>query len=102
MAPTNPDLPYLGKNNIDDLGRMVVALLSEVWILRDRVHVLEDLLAQRGGPTFEEIDNHKPKGESLNRLEAERKRLISNVIAAPLLAREREVEDILSHSGLEA
>lgn len=98
MAPTNSDLPYLGQNNIDDLGRMVIALLSEVWIMRDRMHILEDLLSQRGGPTFEEIDTHRPKGESLARLEAERKRLTHNVVAAPLLANQREVDDILAHS----
>ncbi len=102
MAPTNSDLPYLGENNIDDLGRMVIALLSEVWIMRDRMHVLEDMLSQRGGPTFEEIDAYKPSGASLARLEAERKRLTSNVVAAPLLANQREVDDILAHSGFQA
>ncbi len=39
---------YLDEKSVTDLGRMMMALLSEVWILKDRTMLLEHILEQRG------------------------------------------------------
>ncbi|MFD2137219.1 hypothetical protein ACFSLT_22390 [Novosphingobium resinovorum] len=39
---------YLDETNVDDLGRMVTTLLSEMWIMRDRMLVMEELLSRQG------------------------------------------------------
>jgi hypothetical protein len=100
MATPNPTEPYLADGNIDDLGRMLVALLSEVWVMRDRMHALEELVSERTGLSIEEIDDYCPTGPSAERLDAIRARLVGNVIGAPLMAKQREVEDILTHSKM--
>lgn len=97
-APTNPSTPYLAESNVDDLGRMVVALLSEVWIMRDRMHVLEKLLEERAGLGVDDIENYRHSPASIEQLDALRKRLVDNVVGAPLLAQQRGVDDILAHS----
>jgi len=101
MATPNPTEPYLADGNIDDLGRMLVALLSEVWVMRDRMHALEDILVEKAGLSIEELDTYLPTGASAERLDEIRKRLVGNVIAAPLMAKQREVEDIMVHSRMD-
>jgi hypothetical protein len=92
---------YLKTENTDDLGRMVLALLSEVWIMRDRMAILEDILENKAGLSLDEIDNYVPSPALEARLEELRSRLVGNVIGAPMVAREREVDDILRHAGME-
>src|SRR3546814_4935024 len=54
---------YLGPDNIDDLGRMVTALLTELWITRDRVAVLEQLLEDKKIVLPGEVDDYIPRSE---------------------------------------
>jgi hypothetical protein len=92
--------PYLSENNIDDLGRMLLALLSEVWIMRDRMAITEDLLFQKTGITSAEIDDYLPTPEFAAKLEALRNRFVANVVGAPLSADDRSVDAILARAGL--
>lgn len=91
---------YLSQDNVDDLGRMVTALLTELWIARDRVAVLERILEDKGVLAPEEVNNYVPTPEFEVSLEKLRDRMASNVIGAPLAARERSVDDILARAGM--
>lgn len=91
---------YLDQDNIDDLGRMVVALLSEVWIMRDRMAVMEELLAQKTGLTSGEIDDFVPSVEVAARIETLRDRMVASVVGAPLAARDRSVDSILERAKM--
>jgi hypothetical protein len=91
---------YLDENNIDDLGRMVVALLSEVWIMRDRMAVMEELLADKTGLTSADIDAYVPGPEAAARIERLRDRMVSSVVGAPLAARDRSVDGILQRAKM--
>jgi hypothetical protein len=91
---------YLNENNIDDLGRMVTALLSELWIVRDRMAILEKLLAAHNVLKDDEIDQYVPSPEFSAQIEQLRDRMVANVIGAPLAATQRGVDDILARAGL--
>lgn len=91
---------YLGPDNIDDLGRMVTALLTELWITRDRVAVLEQVLQEKGVIAAGEVDDFAPSPEVDSALERVRDRMAANVIGAPLAARERSVDQILARAGM--
>lgn len=90
---------YLNDTNVDDLGRMVQSLLSEIWILRDRMLVMEDLLAKQGVITSDAIDNHEWTPEEANRVEALRDQMIGTVLGSPLGAQERHVDQMLARVG---
>lgn len=92
---------YLGPDNIDDLGRMVTALLTELWITRDRVAVLEQLLEEKKIILPREVDDYIPTDGFESDLERIRDRMAANVIGAPLAARERSVDQILARAGME-
>ncbi len=91
---------YLNEGNIDDLGQMVTALLSELWIVRDRMAVPEELLAEHNVLTADEIDRYVPSQDVSNRIERLRGSMVANVIGAPLAASQRGIDDILGRAGL--
>lgn len=91
---------YLQADNVDDLARMVVALLSELWVTRDRMAVMEKLLVERGALAPSEIDDFTPAGEFADELEALRDRMVGSVIGAPIAPKDRSVEAILARAGL--
>src|ERR1700712_422212 len=71
---------YLNENNIDDLARMLTSLVSEVWIMRDRMAVMEKMLGEKVGVTSKEIDDFIPTPDFSAELEVLRDRLVTNVI----------------------
>lgn len=91
---------YLGPENTEDLGRMLMALLSEFWILRDRVAVLETMLEEKADISSAAIDNYVPSPQFEEQLRKLRDQVARSVVGAPLLAENRTVDNILKHAGL--
>lgn len=74
---------YTHDEKIDALLRMNTELLSELWIMRDRMMVLEYLLEKKSGLTRQEIDGFEPPPELESELLAERDALVRRVVGAP-------------------
>jgi hypothetical protein len=91
---------YLDGRNIDDLGRMVTALLTELWIVRDRLAVVEKLYGERLDIASGTIDDFIPDAAFAAQIETIRDRMVGAVVGAPLAARERSVDQILARAGL--
>ena len=94
------DDTYLAVGNVDDLGRMLMALLGEHWILRDRLAILEHVMTERGMIAAGELDNHVPSPALSAELSALRERTVTTVVGAPLAAVDRSVEAILARASL--
>jgi hypothetical protein len=75
--------PYLGQKELDDLMRMNSELLAELWILRDRVTVLEHLLQEKNVLERRQLDEYVPQGDLARELERERAALVQRVAGAP-------------------
>lgn len=99
MEPTGKD--YLGPESVTDVARMLMALFSEVWVMRDRQIVTEYLLETKGSVTREDIDEFVPTGELAAAITAERERFARLVAGAPIAATHRSVPEILERAGLE-
>lgn len=100
MEPTGKD--YLGPDSVTDVARMLMALVSEVWIMRDRQIVTEHLLEAKGSITREELDEFVPSGELAAQITAERERFARLIAGAPIAATRRSVDEILERAGLQA
>jgi hypothetical protein len=74
---------YTGTEALDHLARINVELLSELWIMRDRMAVMEKLLVEKGVLTESEIDDFNPDAAFAARLERLRDLVVGNVIGAP-------------------
>ena len=85
MARTveRPERPQLETRQLDDLMRINSELLAELWVLRDRVMVLEHLLAEKGVIDRQAIDDFQPSGALADELARERATMIKRVMGAP-------------------
>lgn len=72
---TSPD-------DLDGVFRMMLELASEVWVLRDRFAVLEELLAQRGTLTADDLDVFQPGPELAAGLDDERAAFVRRLLDA--------------------
>jgi hypothetical protein len=83
----------------EQLSAMLMALLSEHWILRDRFAILESLMIERGMLLPGELDDHVPTPAQAAIIEKLRDRTAATVIGAPLAAGQRSVAEILARAG---
>ncbi|MTD15779.1 hypothetical protein GIS00_17735 [Nakamurella sp. YIM 132087] len=86
MVRTAPS--YLHQATVEDVARMVESLTEELWILRDRVVVLEELLEAKDVVKVAEIDGFEPDEKAHARLAKDRSRLVRRVLGAPLARQE--------------
>jgi hypothetical protein len=91
---------YLTADNVDDLGRMVTALICELWITRDRLAIVEELLAQKDVIRANEIDMFEWSPEKAEQIEQLRDKVVGAIVGAPIAARERSIDAILERAGL--
>ncbi|MEM9533747.1 MAG: hypothetical protein AAGA23_22700 [Pseudomonadota bacterium] len=77
-----PDKPYFGQQSLDDLVRMHTETLSELWILRDRVLVLEHLLEQAGVIPPNAVSTLEPDDSLTEKLKADRDAMVARVVGA--------------------
>jgi hypothetical protein len=84
MARTveKPARPYLGQKELDQVVAMHTELMSELWILRDRVTLLEHVLQSKGVMSRQELDDLVPEGELAAELQRERDALVQRVVGA--------------------
>src|SRR5579872_4016839 len=77
---------YLESEEHDDLMRICLRLLGEVWTLRDRLTVVETLLQEQAGISRASIDSYAPDAGLAQELTAERQAMIKRVLDAPFEA----------------
>lgn len=72
----------LTQANIDDLGRAVLLLATEVAVLNDRQRVLEAVLAERGIEVADAVRDYQPAGGLAEALKTEQTRLAKLIVEA--------------------
>jgi hypothetical protein len=82
MADTTPQRTILAPGSLDRVADAVLALTREVWVMRDRQMVLEEILASHGIDAAAAIDRFTPDQAFQSRLDAERDCLIEAVARA--------------------
>lgn len=95
-APTDATLNAI---NVDDLGRMLMALAQEVWVMRDRMAVTEKLLEEKAGIGPAAIEAYVADAETKAQIEGLRDRFAAKLLGAPVAGRERSVDAILERAG---
>ncbi|MFI0350817.1 hypothetical protein [Actinomadura sp. 9N407] len=74
---------YLDRpEHLDGLFSALMEVASEVWVLRDRFAVLEELLDERGSITREDIDAYEPGPDLAERLAAGRRAFLDRLLSA--------------------
>ena len=85
------DAVYLTRpEHMDALFAITMELASELWVTRDRLAVIEQLLEERGGLSRRDIEDAQPQGEFAERLAEERRRFLTRIFESASRAGESE------------
>jgi hypothetical protein len=75
-----PDRPSLTADDVSALGEALLNLTREVWVLTDRMAVLEAVLEQRGIDVTEAIESFTPDEDMQKRLLERGSALVASVM----------------------
>lgn len=76
----NPDRVTLTEADVASLGQAVLTLTRELWVITDRMHVMEAVLAKHGLNISDEITQHKPDSVLSEKLQQDGTALIERVL----------------------
>ncbi len=76
-----PDLTFFPDPNVDRVLGVVMELAAEVYVLRDRLHALETVLARGGALDVAALDADVPSDEERAQRLRERDALIARILA---------------------
>ena len=70
----------LRPEDLDRLGQALLTLTKELWVVKDRVRILEEVLADANVIVPEAVDRYTPNAELQQQLEQERGELINQLL----------------------
>ena len=74
--------PVLHAAQLDDLGRALLLLARELWVTKDRLAVLEQVLGGHGLNVEDAVRDFQPDGAFATRLASERRDFAAALMAA--------------------
>ena len=77
-----PNRVTLTDADVASLGQAVLTLTQELWVITDRMHVMEAVLAKHGLDISDEITNHKPDNILSDKLQKDGVALIARVLSS--------------------
>lgn len=77
-----PNRKTLSEFDVQGIGDAVLTLTQEIWVLTDRLAVMEAVLAKRGIDISAEIDAFQPDEKMKAALDERGKQLVANVANA--------------------
>ncbi len=85
---------YLGDERLNELARLCMALLREVWILRDRQLALERILDDRNVLDRAALEDFDPDPEHEERIRLEVDRLVDRVFVSAFRAGPPDLDEL--------
>jgi hypothetical protein len=77
-----PDWDILVSADLDGLGQAIITLTKEIWVLTDRLHVMEAVMADNGMDISEQIKNYQPSEALQAKLNSESQTLVEKVLTS--------------------
>lgn len=77
-----PEPAFFDNPAIDNLIAVTLELGAELWVQRERMRVIETLLAEKGVVTPELIEQHQPSDEEAARARADRDAFVNRIYGA--------------------
>ncbi|MFK8053867.1 MAG: hypothetical protein AB8F65_12945 [Woeseiaceae bacterium] len=82
MTDTTPKRQLLTADQVNELGHAMLTLTKELWVLTDRVHTLEAVLAKKGVDVTTDIEAYEPDADEVAMRVAHSQRIASSVLGA--------------------
>jgi len=74
--------PNLGCDDVDRLGKALLTLTSELWVVKDRVRILEAVLEEKGIDVTELVESYQPDAKLTTALNNDRAVFIERLLAS--------------------
>ena len=71
---------FFADSAIDQVVTMMMELMAELWVVKERVHTLEKVLSTHGLEVAEEIESCQFSADEKVRLEGERQQFVSTIL----------------------
>ena len=81
-AANKSETDFLLHRRIDDLAAAYVSLLAEIWIVKDRQAILEQVLARHDIAAPEAVEQFEPDGKFKAQLDRERQAWVRGMVGA--------------------
>ena len=81
MQPA-PEPAFFDNPAIDNLIAVTMELGAELWVQRERMHIIERILAEKGVVTAELIEQYTPSVEETAAVRAERDAFVQRLFGA--------------------
>ena len=78
----HPEREILKDTDLNGVGQAVITLTKEIWVLIDRLHIMEAVMAENGEDISEQVRTYQPDAELQSKLKAENQALIERVLSA--------------------
>lgn len=72
----------LGAEDVPALGKALISLAREVWVLNDRLMVLEDLLTESKILAPDALDTHQPSQERQTEIDRKSREFLERIVHA--------------------
>ncbi|MFN8534257.1 MAG: hypothetical protein U0556_12015 [Dehalococcoidia bacterium] len=95
----DPRPQYFDDANLDRVMAVIITMANELWVTKDRLMILERMIAKRGGISPDQLDRYQPTDEERGELEAARKTYIARVLSG-LTIDPRPVAEIRAEKGI--
>jgi hypothetical protein len=76
------EVRYLLGRRVEDVATAFVSMAGELWIVKDRLAVLERVLERHGIPAPSSVDRYEPEPQFKERLDAERRAWVRRIVGA--------------------
>ena len=77
-----PEREILKDADLNGVGQAVITLTKEIWVLIDRLHIMEAVMAENGIDISEQVKTYQPGAELQSKLKEENQALIERVLSA--------------------
>ena len=81
-AYNRPNRPILEDTDMNGLGQAIITLTKEIWVLTDRLHIMEAVMAENGVDIVEQVKTYQPDEAMQAKLKLENEALIDRVLSA--------------------
>lgn len=81
-AYNRPNRPILEDADMNGLGQAIITLTKEIWVLTDRLHVMEAVMKENGVDIVDQLRTYQPDEALQTKLKAENEALIDRVLSA--------------------
>jgi len=78
----HPDREILKDADLNGLGQAIITLTKEIWVLTDRLHIMEAVMVENGLDISEQVKSYQPDDTLRAKLKTENEALISRVLRA--------------------